>query len=147
MISPEHGLALSDTATDYIKWLDGDGHIKPYLAIQSANPSEDDSIWDSVMYDVRGKPDITLQFSGSGDSETTLKVSVYTSLDGFHWNLLPEEMMQIVPVGNLSCDGLSQTLLMIFLRTNFIRIHAWLPGGRAPFPPFVMQIGVVAGEA
>lgn len=149
---PEHGLALSDQATDYFKWVNFDNHPTPFLNLQNVpGESGNPPIWDSVPFDVRGKPDISIQlgaFGGPGTSEVILRVYIYVSLDGQHWNLVPQSMMAIDPTGaDITADINSQTFISLFLRTNFIRLHAWLPGGTVPFPDFTMLASIVAGEA
>jgi hypothetical protein len=149
MTNPEHGHALSDSATDYFKWLDGDGIIKPFICPASSNPasSPPSYIWYSVAQDVRGKPDITIQVSADTlAAENVFPIAIETSLDGSHWNTVPEALMQIDPPGLITIQNNVAVLLLLFLRTNYIRLLI-KTNNAAPWPTGNIIAAIVAGEA
>ena len=82
MSSPEHGLALSDTAIDILRWLDMSGvpakEVLNTLTIPPIRYNNNgriplDYYWVSKSIDVRGMPDISLTLVCSyGYSEAVL---------------------------------------------------------------------------
>jgi hypothetical protein len=158
MSSPEHGLALSDTAIDILRWLDMSGvpakEVLNTLTIPPIRYNNNgriplDYYWVSKSIDVRGMPDISLTLVCSyGYSEAVLKVMFQVSLDGQAWFDIPESVFTVADGQRMvtSCD--QSFFVNIFLRTNFIRVLVTFPGASPPELPEVELHGhIVAGEA
>lgn len=150
MNSPEHGLTLSNSATDYLKWLDGDGMMKPFLNPSSSTPTTFEPghwYWFSIPHDVRGKPDITIQVSADTlPAENVFSVIIQTSLDGNHWTTVPEFLMTIAPPVPLTIQNITNLLLLLFLKTNYIRVLIQTSNS-SPWPNGQIVAAIVTGEA
>ena len=145
MTNPQHGLALSDAANSYTKWLDSAGHPKDFLdCIHDPTLPSVPFTWESLPFDVRGMPSISIQLTLAADAEIGVGFNIYCSLDGIHWNLLPQSLYVIEPGPNLVVTGGAESYLWLKLRTNFIKVHASCPG---LVQPAELQAAIVAGEA
>ena len=149
MTSPDHGLALSDSAIEFFKWLNNNSEITDYLEVLTTPfvPTPGRYNFYSIPMDVRGRPHMTLQLSADSlQAENNFGIDIQTSLDGSHWDTIPQALMSIIPNIPLQIQNDFTLTLTMLMRTNFIRVNVFTGNG-APWPTGQIKATIVKGEA